>query len=274
MNYADLNTTRQQLTKLAQVATHQQETEWTCSAACLKAAVAHFGYDLPEAELAAAIGARENRGAETTDIVNAAKKLGFEAWEQPFNTLEVAKEVLSQGIPIIADIQSFNHPGKGHYVLISGHNDKGFKIMDPNTKGKTAVPNWRQIPDSKMEEIWWDRSMAPPHNMMKKWGVMVMEPLSKEAATFATSMIDELTKIGADKEMIEAMVTGAKALGLIGAGIGFVKGSDPGVDMEGPSGPIKGAITGAIKGAIIGALIALGIQHNAATGATLPKLHL
>ncbi len=140
----------------------------------------HLGYDLPEADLATVIGAREGRGAETTDIVNAAKKLGLEAWEQPFRTLDVAKEVLSQGIPIIADIQSFNHPGKGHYVVLAGFDSSSFKMMDPNTKGKTAVLNWRQITNEKLEEIWWDRAMEKPHELMPKWGIMVMEPSTEQ----------------------------------------------------------------------------------------------
>lgn len=265
---------RQRLVKLAQVGTHQQETEWTCSAACLRSALIHLGYDLPETDLAAVIGAQQGRGAETTDIVNAAKKLGLEAWEQSFRTLEVAKEVLGQGIPIIADIQSFNHPGKGHYVLLAGFDSAGFKMMDPNTKGKTAIPNWRQISNEKLEEIWWDRAMSFPHEMMPKWGVMVMEPLSKESSTFATAMVDELTKLGAgaNAEIIEAVIKGAKMLGVLGAGIGFVKGSDPGPDGGEPSGPIAGAVTGAIKGAIIGAILALGIARNGVGLNTLPNI--
>lgn len=258
------------LDKQAQVGTHQQETEWTCSAACLRAALMHLGYDLPEADLASVIGAREGRGAETTDIVNAVKKLGMESWEQSFRSLDVAKEVLSQGIPIIADIQSFNNPGKGHYVLLSGYNERGFMMMDPNTKGKTSIPNWRLIPDQQLEDIWWDRTMAAPHELMPKWGVMVTEPLSKVSAAFTSCMLDELTKLGADEETIKAMVMGAKALGIVGAGIGLVKGSDPEGDSS--SGPISGAVAGAIKGALIGALIALGIHRNGVGESTIPRI--
>ena len=271
MNFAELHSRRQQLTKLAQVGTHQQETEWTCSAACLRAALLHLGFDLPEADLAAAIGARKDRGAETSDIVAAANKIGFQAWEQSFQSLDEAKATLKNGIPIIADIQSFNHPGKGHYVLLAGFNDQGFMMMDPNTKGKTALPNWRLIPSEQLEEIWWDRAMAPPHQLMPKWGVMVTEPLSKESSAFALSMVDELTKLGMDPESLKAMIIGAKALGIVGAGVGLVKGADPGPEGEGPSGPISGAVTGAIKGAIIGALIALGIHRNGTTGTTIPR---
>lgn len=261
-----------EFSKSAAVATHQQETEWTCSAACLKAALKHIGYDLPENDLAAAIGVRKNKGAETTDIVKGAKHLGFEAWEQSFHTLEAVKEVLRQEIPIIADIQSFNHPGKGHYVLLAGFDQDGFLMMDPNTKDKTAIPNWRKISPDKLDEIWWDRAMAPPHEYMPRWGVMVMEPLSKEAGMLTTALVDEMIKIGADPETIKAMITGAKALGLIGAGLGFIKGSDPGPEGDEPSGPIAGAAMGGIKGAIIGAIIALGIQRNGVGLSTLPNL--
>lgn len=179
MKLSDLHRICQQLTKLAVVGTHQQESDWTCSAACLRSALMHIGYDLPESDLAIIIGARKGRGAETTDIVNAAKKLGLEAWEQSFRTLDVAKEVLKQGIPIIADIQSFNHPGQGHYVVLAGFDSSGFKMMDPNTKGKTAIPNWRQITNEKLEEIWWDRAMEKPNDLMPKWGIMVMESLTE-----------------------------------------------------------------------------------------------
>jgi hypothetical protein len=183
MSFSRIHAARQRLIKTAQVGTHQQETEWTCSAACLRAALLHLGYDLPEADLAEVIGAKEGRGAETTQIVEAVQSLGLDAWEQGFESLEDAKDVLRQGIPIIADIQSFNYQGKGHYVLLCGFNETGFKMMDPNTKGMTAVPNWRIVPDAKMEEIWWDRAMAPPHELMPKWGVMVRDTnnMAKEA---------------------------------------------------------------------------------------------
>ncbi len=474
MRFSDIHSARARLLKTAQALTHQQETEWTCSAACLRAALLHLGYDLPEAELAAVIGAREGRGAETTEIVEAAKALGLDAWEQGFNTLDDAKKVLAQRIPIIADIQSFNYAGKGHYVLLCGYNENGFMVMDPNTKGATVVPNWRTVPDSKMEEIWWDRAMAPPHELMPKWGVMIRDVdnnLAKEASfsqeatavaakvlpailgagvggyignktkdetssaarpflgallgglggwsvgssasllgrsnlgakgslaigaahlgsaalsgvmgaeiagaaadmngadeahrkklmidgaalgavmgllsgrssieqsipfineearraslpsflqgvttkaeakarfreqalkthpdhggtdaefralmdmwesaqnhpkfpktasIIANSMLDELVKIGASPEAIEAMTAGAKALGLLGAGYGLVKGSDPGPDGE-ASGPVMGALGGGFKGALLGALIALALQRNASGEATIPK---
>ena len=167
--------------KTAQVDAYQQEEEWSCSAATLTAAIGHLGDKITEKEAIEAVGTKKGRGAETTDIVEGAKKLGYEAYEKSFRTMEEAKKVLKGGHPIIADVQSFNYPGKGHYVLIAGyHPGKGFIIMDPNTKSKTAVDNWRLLSTRELTDRWWDRAMAPPHNLMIRWGVVVSKKAEKE----------------------------------------------------------------------------------------------
>lgn len=194
MKYSDLYRRQSELTKLAQVDAYQQETEWSCSAAALKAVLQHYGQEVPEEEVIQAIGARKGRGAETTDIVEGARRLGFDASEGSFPSLDEAKETLRQGVPIIADVQSFNYPGKGHYIVIAGFKPgKGFIIMDPNTKGKTAVDNWRVLSEKKLEEIWWDRAMAPPHELMPKWGVMV-KPKEQEKTASGTGFSVDIDK--------------------------------------------------------------------------------
>lgn len=176
------------LEKLAQVDAYQQKTQWSCSAGSLVAVAKHHGIDITEEQAIKAIGAREGRGAETTDIVEGARKLGLEAWEGSFPSLDDAKEVLKAGNPIIADVQSFNYKGKGHYVVITGYKPgKGFILMDPNTKGKTAIPNWRILSDKEMEKKWWDRAMAPPHKLMLRWGVVVI-PKEKEKIAIVAPM--------------------------------------------------------------------------------------
>lgn len=179
--------TADELQKMAQVDAYQQKTEWSCSAGALKAVTLHHGFDFTEEELIKAIGARKGRGAETTDIMNGAKKLGFDAYEGSFESLDDAKKTLKKGIPIIADVQSFNYPGKGHYIVIAGFKPgKGFIVMDPNTKGKTAIDNWRLMSAEELEEKWWDRAMASPHQLMPKWGVMVKPKTKEKTARFIT----------------------------------------------------------------------------------------
>lgn len=155
--------------KLAQVSPYQQKTQYSCSAACLKAVLEHWGQDrLAEHEVMYAIGVKDRGGAEVDQITEGAKKLGFEAYDKCFSSLEEAKSVTDQDIPIIADFQSFNNPGKGHYVVITKIDDDVVHLMDPNTDG-----NERVITRAECEQRWWDRTMAPPHKLMPKWGVVV-----------------------------------------------------------------------------------------------------
>ena len=159
------------LSKTAAVSPYQQRTQHTCSAACLKAVLGHYGFEADEHDLAGFIGVRQKGGAETTQIADAARRLGLDCFEYSFDSLEQAKWLLDQDIPIIADIQSFNHPGSGHYVVITAIDDQGVHLMDPNTPG-----NERVIPHEEMEQRWWDRAMKPPHDLMPKWGVIVLPP--------------------------------------------------------------------------------------------------
>jgi predicted double-glycine peptidase len=155
--------------KLAEVKAYQQKTQYSCSAACLKAVLEHWGADrYAEHEVMHAIGVHDKKGAEVDAITKAAQQFGFEAYDKSFKSLEEAKAVTDQDIPIIADFQSFNNPGKGHYVVITKIDDNTVHLMDPNTDG-----NQRVITRAECEQRWWDRRMAAPHDLMPKWGVVV-----------------------------------------------------------------------------------------------------
>lgn len=158
-------------TKIAQVVPYQQKTQWTCSAACLKAVIEHHGVRIPELVAIELVGARPGRGAECNQIAEAARKIGFLAFEYSFDSIDQARFLLDQELPIICDIQSFNNPGKGHYVVMVAADDHQVEIMDPNTPG-----NWRTISRTEMDARWWDRAMAPPHEMMPKWGIVIVPP--------------------------------------------------------------------------------------------------
>ena len=42
-------------------------------------------------------------------------------------------------------------------------------LMDPNHSG-----NWRTISRQEMDKRWWDRAMDPPHELMPKWGIVIV----------------------------------------------------------------------------------------------------
>lgn len=157
--------------KTAEVRPYQQKTQWSCSAACLKAVLDHHGIKKPELECIHAVGARKNKGAETTQIVDAAKAMGYDAYEKSFSSMEEALSLVNRGYPIICDIQSFKHKGKGHYVVLAGGDAETVHIMDPNAP---ELGNVRLLPTDDFEGRWWDRWMKPPHDLMVRWGVVVM----------------------------------------------------------------------------------------------------
>lgn len=169
---ASLNGFCDELVKLARVEPYQQKTQWTCSAACLKAVLAHYGIKIPELVAIDLVRAKKNKGAETDQITRAAHKLGLDAFEYSFRSLEQAKLLLDDDIPIICDIQSFKHRGSGHYVVLTKIDENSVEIMDPNTKG-----NWRKLSLEEFDSRWWDRAMKPPHKKMLRWGTIILPPI-------------------------------------------------------------------------------------------------
>lgn len=167
---------RRGMVKEAQVAPYQQKTQWSCSAACLKAVLENYGITISEEECVGAIGAREGRGAEVTDISEGARRLGYDSFDYLFHSLDQAKVLTDQGIPIICDIRSFNYDGKGHYVVLTDIDDAGVRLMDPNTPG-----NQRLLTHDHMDARWWDYTMAKPRELREKWGVVVLPPETSDA---------------------------------------------------------------------------------------------
>jgi predicted double-glycine peptidase len=163
---------RRAMEKVAFVEPYQQITQWSCSAACLKAVLEHYGLPITEEQCIQAIGTREGRGAEVNEIAVGARKLGYEAFDWCFDSLEQVKALTDADMPVICDIQSFNNPGKGHYVVLTKIDDAGCHIMDPNTPG-----NMRLLTPDHWEARWWDWTMAAPRQLKEKWGVIVLPPV-------------------------------------------------------------------------------------------------
>lgn len=142
--------------KTAQIAVplKYQNTQRTCSAACLRMVLSHYGLDKSEEDVAKKIGVHE-RGAEGDQIEKAAKEYDFKAEWKEFSPEDVIS-LLEKEIPIIADIKSFNYENKNHWVVIEEIDLKNNKvrIADPNVKG-----NRRYISLTELDERWKSRNM-------------------------------------------------------------------------------------------------------------------
>jgi len=153
--------------KLAKVRPHQQETQRTCSAACLRAVLLHHGKDVPEALLSKAIGVADF-GAELYQIVGAARALGFTAKQVEFKSLSDAFRLLEQDIPLICDVQSWTKKGSGHYVVLVNEHGGRVNIMDPNVSG-----NWRTMSAKDFDERWWDGDNVYRGRVLRRPAVIV-----------------------------------------------------------------------------------------------------
>ena len=163
----ELTKPKKEKTAEAYVDAYQQKEKWSCSAACLKSVMDYYDVTISEEECIKRIGTKPNKGAETTQIVDAAKELGFDSYEKSLS-IEEAKKLLDDGIPIICDIQSFTKKGSGHYVVLCDIDDTYCYIMDPNVEGNT-----RKLTVEDFVSRWHDRAMAPPHEPMIRWGVII-----------------------------------------------------------------------------------------------------
>lgn len=135
---------------LGDVEPYQQVTQFSCSCASLLAVLKHYGIDqgLTEADLAPLVGLTP-MGAWPYQIVVACSQLGLNAFELKLKSLEDAKNYLAAGIPIIAEVASWNMPGRGHFVVVVSINATTAEIMDPNTPG-----NWRTLSLAELRDRW------------------------------------------------------------------------------------------------------------------------
>ena len=153
--------------KLAKVRPYQQETQRSCSAACLRAVLLHHGTDIPEAVLSKAIGVA-HYGAELYQIVGVARALGFKAKQVEFKSMEDAFKLLRKDLPIICDVQSWTKKGSGHYVVLVNESGGRVNIMDPNVQG-----NWRTMPGEDFDKRWWDGDNVYRGRMLRRPAVTI-----------------------------------------------------------------------------------------------------
>lgn len=129
-----------------QVEPYQQITPYSCSAASLLAILRHLGdFDHTEPELMKTVGVKAGLGASAEQVVDAARRLGFKSAIRRFSSLYEARQYTASGVPIIADVASWNYPDKRHFVVIEAFDDANAYLMDPNTPGNRRVLTFAEL---------------------------------------------------------------------------------------------------------------------------------
>lgn len=109
----------------------------------------HWGSTYDEPTLTKLIGAKPVLGARAAQVVEAAKRLGFDAEERKFNSIAELKALTDRDVPVMAAILSFMRPGQGHFVVATAVDDRYVTLMDPN-----SPTNWRRITHEEMMQRW------------------------------------------------------------------------------------------------------------------------
>lgn len=108
----------------------RQETEWTCGPASLRAVMkALKGIDIPEDELVDLSDADSEEGSSTGDMMKALERLNVKGKRYDTIDSEMIKKSLSQGNPVILDVDAW---GGEHWVVAKGSSGDTFILMDPS----------------------------------------------------------------------------------------------------------------------------------------------
>ncbi len=99
-----------------------------CGPASLKMVLEYFGIKKSEKELAKLCRANPHHGTTATNMVLAAKKLGFKAAYKDFSSIKEIKKYLDKKIPVIVDWFSLDD---GHYSVVAGIDTKFIYLQDP-----------------------------------------------------------------------------------------------------------------------------------------------
>jgi ABC-type bacteriocin/lantibiotic exporter with double-glycine peptidase domain len=137
-----------------------QETDYTCGPASLRAVLKHYGIRKTEKVLAREMGADPINGTTPDDIVRVAGQYGLKATKIVRLGKYRLREYLAKGFPVIIAIQAWaerakpnykNTDDNGHYVVATGYDRYGIKIIDP------VMPEPTRISYRRLAQRWHDR---------------------------------------------------------------------------------------------------------------------
>jgi predicted double-glycine peptidase len=119
-----------------------------CGPACLKMVLEYYGIQKNEDELANLAGYVPSEGVKVDGLINAATKLGLNAFYKDFSEIKDLKEyVLDKKIPVIVDWFSTDD---GHYSVVIDIDDKNIYMQDPE------LGNLRTLDVGTFKRVWFD----------------------------------------------------------------------------------------------------------------------
>ncbi len=151
-----------------------QSHDFDCGAAALKAIAGYFKIQADEKDFIRICDAGKVKGTHPWDIVQAAKKLGFQAKKYTNMSLEQLKLFLDEKKPVICAIQAWGnkkdyHKLKdGHYVVAIAYDKKYIYFEDPSMRKHRGFLSHKEFMDR-----WDDQEHRGPRQI--RMGIVVFK---------------------------------------------------------------------------------------------------
>lgn len=108
----------------------QQETDYTCGAACLRMILAASDRPHSEAELAKLLDSQPKVGVDNSQLCEVARKLGYEVLAKDHGTITEVQQLLDADYAIIANFMGFTEE-VGHFALVLAIENDQVVLHDP-----------------------------------------------------------------------------------------------------------------------------------------------
>ena len=136
-----------------------QGADYTCGASAMQAICEYFGVGPEtEAEYVQALGSDQQDGTNVDRILEFGRQQGLEVAAKEEMTSKEIAALVDAGRPVLVLIQAWAEQpsdyadyANGHYVVVIGHDDKGFIFEDPSLKGTRG-----SLPYGEFERRWHD----------------------------------------------------------------------------------------------------------------------
>ncbi len=140
--------------------TAQQQRNYSCGAACLRAVCKHFKVGPEtEKEFMSDCETTYKKGTHPDDLARAGKEYGLQVRAKKKMTVAGLKKYLSGGVPVICAMQAWGTPedyeedASGHYVVAVGYDGDHIYFMDPllksgcrgHLKASEFVSRWHDV---------------------------------------------------------------------------------------------------------------------------------
>lgn len=125
-----------------------QKSEGYCGPTALQTILAYYGMHQSEEEVAQLIGATHENGCDPIDIIEGAKKAGFEVEYKQHSDLQELKKLVQNGTPVI--VQWYSPEEGGQYSVLFGYENNVLFITNPFTG------HVRKINEVEFIERWYE----------------------------------------------------------------------------------------------------------------------